>query len=81
MATFNLAINYPDGEGTRIMNALKAHWTTQDANGDPVVPTNAQAIEKLRQAVLANIKDIVFRVERDAAVKAAADAITQVTPT
>jgi len=78
MATFNLAINYPDAQGTRIMNALKAHWTTTDEQGNPVVPTNAQAIEKLRLAVVANVKDIVLRVERDAAVKAAADAITEV---
>jgi hypothetical protein len=78
MATFNLVVTYPDGEGTRIMNALKTNWTTTDVNGDPVVPTNAQAIEKLRLAVVANVKDIVFRVERDAAIKAAADAVTQV---
>lgn len=78
MATFNLVITYPDGEATRIMNALKTHWTTTDANGDPVVPTNAQAIEKLRQAVVNNVKNIVFMVERDAAVKAAAEAVTEV---
>jgi hypothetical protein len=78
MATFNLVITYPDGEASRILGALKAYWTTQDAQGNAVVPTNAQAIEKLRLAVVANVKDIVFRVERDAAVKAAADAVTQV---
>ena len=78
MATFNLTITYPDAQGTRIMNAFKAYWTTTDAQGNPVVPTNAEAIEKLRQAVVANVKDIVLRVERDAAVKAAADAVTVV---
>ena len=78
MATFNLAITYPDAQGTRIMNAFKTYWTTQDAQGNTVVPTNAEAIEKLRQAVVANVRDIVLRVERDAAVKAAADAVTVV---
>jgi hypothetical protein len=78
MATFNLAITYPDAQGSRIMDALKTYWTTTDAQGDPVIPTNAEAIEKLRQAVVANVKDIVLRVERDAAVKVAADAITVV---
>jgi hypothetical protein len=73
MATFNLAITYPDAQGTRIMDALKTHWTVDD-----VVPTNAEAIEKLRQAVAANVRDIVLRVERDAAVKAAADSVTVV---
>jgi hypothetical protein len=78
MATFNLAITYPDAQGTRIMNAFKTYWTTTDAQGNPVVPTNAQAIENLRQAVVANVRDIVLRVERDAAVKAAADGVTVV---
>jgi hypothetical protein len=78
MATFNLAITYPDAQGTRIMTALKTYWTTTDANGNPVVPTNAEAIEKLRLAVVANVRDIVLRVERDAAVKAAADSVTVV---
>jgi hypothetical protein len=73
MATFNLAITYPDDQGTRIMTALKTHWTVDD-----VVPTNAEAIEKLRQAVAASVRDIVLRVERDAAVKAAADGVTVV---
>jgi hypothetical protein len=73
MATFNLAITYPDAQGTRIMTALKTHWTVDD-----VVPTNAEAIEKLRQAVASNVRDIVLRVERDAAVKAAADGVTVV---
>lgn len=81
MATFSLVITYPDAQGTRIMNALKTHWTTTDANGDPVVPSNAQAIEKLRQAVVANVKDIVLRVERDAAVAAAAASVTVVDAT
>ena len=78
MATFNLAITYPDAQGTRIMNAFKAYWTTTDAQGNPVVPTNAEAIEKLRQAVVANVRDIVLRVVRHAAVKAAADGVTVV---
>ena len=78
MATFNLAITYPDAQATRIMNAFKTYRTTSDAQGNPVIPTNAEAIEKLRQAVVANVRDIVLRVERDAAVKAAADGVTVV---
>jgi|WetSurMetagenome_2_1015567.scaffolds.fasta_scaffold173059_2 hypothetical protein len=73
MATFNLVVTYPDGEGTRIMNALKSHWTV---NG--VVPSNAEAVEMLRQAVVANVKNIVFKEERDAAVVAAAAGVTEV---
>lgn len=78
MATFNLVITYPDHQQTRILDALKAHWTTTDDEGNPVVPTNAQAIEQLRLAVTRNVRDIVLRTERDAAVKAAADGVTDV---
>ena len=80
MATFNLIITYPDAQGTRIMDALKKHWTTK-VNGVDVVPTNAQVIEKLRLAVAANVKDIVLRVERDAATTTAHAGVTPVDAT
>lgn len=54
MATFNLTITYPDGQGTRIMNALKAEYG---------VTTNAAAIDKLREEVTGKIKNIVLHVE------------------
>lgn len=73
MGTFNLAITYPDNQQARILNALKAHWTTLDAEGNPVVPTTPQVVEHLRQAVVRSVRDIVRKVERDAA-RAAADA-------
>ena len=76
MATFNLVITYPDAQAVRIMDALKKHWTV---NG--VAPTNAQAIEKLRLAVAANVKDIVQRVERDAARTTAEAGVTAVDAT
>lgn len=81
MATFNLTVTYPDAQGPRIMAALKTHWTTEDTNGQPVVPSNAEVIEHLRLVVAANVRDIVLRVERDAAVAAAADGVTPVTVT
>lgn len=73
MGTFNLAITYPDNQQARILNALKAHWTTLDAEGNPVVPTTPQVVEHLRQAVVRSVRDIVRKVESDAA-RAAADA-------
>ena len=66
MATFNLTVTYPDNQGARIMAALKTHWTTE-VNGQPVVPTNAEVIEKLRQVVAHNVRDIVLKVERQTA--------------
>jgi hypothetical protein len=76
MATFNLTVTYPDAQQTRILNALKTHWTV-----DGVVPSNAEVVEKLRLVVAANVKDIVLRVERAAAVEAAAAGVVPVTVT
>lgn len=71
MATFNLTVTFPDAQQTRILNALKAHWTV-----DGVAPTNPQVTERLRQVVVANVRDIVQRVEREAAVASAAAGVT-----
>ena len=79
MGTFNLAIQYPDNQQARILDALKTHWTTLDAEGNPVVPTTPQVVGHLRQAVVRSVRDIVRsvrdivrKVEQDAA-RAAAD--------
>ena len=80
MATFNLTVTYPDAQGPRIMAALKTHWTTE-VNGQPVVPSNAEVIEKLRLVVAQNVRDVVLKVERDAAVAAAAAGVVPVTVT
>lgn len=61
MAVFNLAITYPDGEGTRILTALKTHYS---------VGTNAEAIEAFRVQVAERVKTIVLHEERKAAVDA-----------
>lgn len=73
MATFNLAITYPDGEGPRILTALKAHYNNPDM-------TNAEAIEAFRQSVRNSLRDIVFRQEQDAARVAADASVTPVNP-
>ena len=72
MGTFNFAIQYPDNPQARILDALKTHWTTLAAEGNPVVPTTPQVVEHLRQAVVRSVRDIVRKVEQDAA-RAAAD--------
>lgn len=59
MATFSLSIPYPDGEGPRIMAALKWKATT---NGNPN-PTNAEAIEWLRQTAARDVKQAVLEYE------------------
>jgi|WetSurMetagenome_2_1015567.scaffolds.fasta_scaffold791055_3 hypothetical protein len=77
--TFNLTITYPDAQQTRILNAMKTYWTTTSpTTGQPVVPTTAEVIEKLRLSVVSAVKDTVLRTERDAAAKAATDPIVPV---
>lgn len=58
MAVFNLAITYPDGEGTRILTALKSHYS---------VATNAEAIEAFRKQVAERVRTIVLHEEQKSA--------------
>lgn len=83
MATFDLLITYPDGEQVRILTALKAQYygTITDALGNPVVLTNAQAIEAFRKEVMQRLKDIVFSQENKNAVTQAASTVVPVNPT
>ena len=69
--TFNLTVTFPDAQQTRIVNALKVHWTV-----DGVAPTTPQVLEKLRLMVRDEVRDIVVNVERDAATSAAAAGVT-----
>lgn len=76
MATINLAVNIPDGQVARMRAALRTWWgDIEDPPGSGTMRpmTNAELEEKLRQVVVRNIRDIVKRVEADAA-KAAAEA-------
>lgn len=76
MATLNLAINIPDDQVTRMRTALRTHWgQVEDPPGSGTMRdlTNAELTEKLRTSLVSSIKDIVRRVEADAA-KAAAEA-------
>jgi hypothetical protein len=68
MATFNLTLTYPDGQGPRIMAALKAQVPGVGAN-----PTNAQAIEWLRKQVANQVKRIVREYEAAQAVQVVTD--------
>lgn len=55
MATFNLVITYPDGDGPRVMTAMKGYYN---------VATNAEAIEAFRKDVTFLAKNIVKKQER-----------------
>lgn len=74
MATINLAITIPDAQMTRVQAALKTHWAEA---GKPTL-TNAQVVERLRTSVISSIKDIVKRVEEDAAKASAIATVTEV---
>lgn len=71
MASFNLLITYPDGEGPRIIAALKNRYG---------VTTQAEAIEAFRKGVVLSLREIVLMEERDAAVAAAQASVVPVTP-
>ena len=78
MAVLNLAITIPDDQVARMRAALRTHWgQVEDPVGQspPVYRdlTNNELTEKLRTSLVSSIKDIVKRVEADAA-KAAAEA-------
>jgi hypothetical protein len=68
MATFNLVINYPDGEGPRILAALKTRYD---------VLTNAAAIEAFRKDMVLHLRAIVLQEEQIVA----RAAIVPITPT
>lgn len=76
MATINLAVTIPDNQVSRMRTALRTWWgPVEDPPGSGTMRqmTNAELEERLRQVVVRNIRDIVKRVEADAA-KAAAEA-------
>lgn len=74
MAVINLAITIPDGQMARVQAALKAHWAVA---GSPAL-TNAEVVERLRLSLISSIKDIVKRVEEDAAKATALSTVTEV---
>lgn len=55
MATFNLVLTYPDGDGPRVMSAMKGYYN---------VTTNAEAIEAFRKDVAFLARQIVKNYER-----------------
>jgi hypothetical protein len=76
MAVINLAVTIPDNQVARMQAALQTWWgLVEDPPGSGQFRdlTNAELTERLRQGVVRNIRDIVKRVEADAA-KAAAEA-------
>lgn len=77
MAVQNFSVTYPDGQGTRIMTALKAAAAT---TANPA-PTNAEALAWFTACIRANLRDVVERYEREAAVAAASATVTSVTVT
>lgn len=60
MATFNLAITYPDGQASRIAAALKADFPNDDGSE----PTTAQALERFREETRRQLRNRVLRHER-----------------
>lgn len=73
MATFNLTLTYPDGQQTRILNALKARAATEESP----TPTNQEAIAWFRAATINALKDVVLMHEREAAIATAVAGVSE----
>lgn len=76
MATVNIAVSYPDGQGTRIMTALKDRVKRENnPTGSGAEPTNAEVMAWLKAQVTETIRTTVRQYEaREAARVAVADA-------
>lgn len=72
MATFNLTITYPDGQATRILDALKEHYRDADGN----LPDNAGVATALEEEVARKIKNTVIRHEARIAEQTADSEVT-----
>lgn len=72
MATQNITINYPDGQGARIMAALKA------VSGGGAEMTNAQALAWFVLGVRTRLRDLVLAYEREQATNSASAGVTPV---
>jgi hypothetical protein len=72
MAIINLAITVPDAQMARVQAACRATFgQVDDGLGGLRDLTNAEIIERLRQGVIGQIKTMVARTERSAAIAAA----------
>jgi len=78
MATRNVTITYPDGDGPRVLAALKAHYGQILDNGVMRDRTNAEALAAFDASVKLSLRHIVQKYERETAAKAASDAIQEV---
>jgi hypothetical protein len=78
MATRNITITYPDGQGARIVAALKTHYGPI-TEGEPPVQrerTNAEAFAAFEASVKNSLRHIVRSVEQEAARQAANAGVT-----
>lgn len=66
MATQNITVNYPDGQQTRILTALKGSAKTELVPA----PTNAQALAWFEGRVRELLRDIVHNYEQQQAANA-----------
>lgn len=72
MATFSLTITYPDGQATRILDALKDHYRNPDGS----LPTNGEVATALEDEVARKIKNTVKRYEARLAEQDVEDNVT-----
>jgi hypothetical protein len=74
MATISLTLEYPDGQGSRILDALKKTWVK---NND-TLPSTPEVLSLLRAHLTKEVQRLVLQVERREAIEAAAAAVIPV---
>lgn len=74
MATQTITLTYPDGQGARIMAALKDSAISREIPS----PTNAEALTWFAAGVKNRLRDIVMAYEHKNAVAAAAASVIPV---
>jgi hypothetical protein len=77
MAILNLSVTVPDAEVARLQAAARGHFgQVDDGAGELRDLSNAEITERLRQDVVAMLKQMVRRHERQAALLAAEASVT-----
>jgi hypothetical protein len=81
MATHTLTVVYPDGDGPRIITALKSHYGQIEDPEDSGIfrdMTTGESLDRFDASIRQALRHIVLKEERQAAVAAASAAIEEV---
>lgn len=73
--TLTETVIVPDADLQRMTDAYSILYTTEDENGNPVVPNQVQTFRAMSRGIFRGIRNNVLRVEQEQAAKSAAEAV------